>query len=616
MNIYPCGKGCVFKTTGSNFNAMLKKFFLIICGSFVGSFIAIMVAMLCVLMLGVSISLSMGRSTATVKSHSILKIDLSGPVEERSEEVSSINELIAILQGAEKGASLQDIERSLNVAMLDDNIDGVVLNCNGVQAAPATLRAIRKAIANFKKSKKWVYAYGNMGFDQGDYYVATAADSIFINPVGAVDVHGMASCTPYFKKVLDNIGVEMQVIRVGAYKSAVEPYMLDAMSPENREQQQLYLGNIWGVIENEMADARKINRGAFNQYVDSILLVQPADTLIKRHLVDAKIYRPEFENRLRKLTNVKETDDLNFVSPQMLATNYDAGENKDGVIAVVYACGEIDGATPGEGIDSEQLVDCIGKLQRNDDVKALVLRVNSPGGSAFGSEQIWHALENFKKAGKTFAVSMGDYAASGGYYISCGADRIFADSTTITGSIGIFGVIPCAQDLVENKIGVNVEVVKTNENADLLAMGVLSKRLTPAQRQSIQNSVNEGYELFTKRCADGRKVKQDSIKAIGGGRVWDGISAKKIGLIDQFGSLADAIEWTAKKAGLNTGYYSVECYPTMEENMMAMLGKYMQMRTTEKMKRDMGMFYAYYESIQAILHRDHILCLLPETELK
>lgn len=595
---------------------MLKKFFLIICGSFVGSFIAIMVAMLCVLMLGVSISLSMGRGTATVKSHSILKIDLSGAVEERSEEVSSINELIAILQGAEKGASLQDIERSLNVAMLDDNIDGVVLNCNGVQAAPATLRAIRKAIANFKKSKKWVYAYGNMGFDQGDYYVATAADSIFINPVGAVDVHGMASCTPYFKKVLDNIGVEMQVIRVGAYKSAVEPYMLDAMSPENREQQQLYLGNIWGVIENEMADARKINRGAFNQYVDSILLVQPADTLIKRHLVDAKIYRPEFENRLRKLTNVKETDDLNFVSPQMLAANYDAGENKDGVIAVVYACGEIDGGTPGEGIDSEQLVDCIGKLQRNDDVKALVLRVNSPGGSAFGSEQIWHALENFKKAGKTFAVSMGDYAASGGYYISCGADRIFADSTTITGSIGIFGVIPCAQDLVENKIGVNVEVVKTNENADLLAMGVLSKRLTPAQRQSIQNSVNEGYELFTKRCADGRKVKQDSIKAIGGGRVWDGISAKKIGLIDQFGSLADAIEWTAKKVGLNTGYYSVECYPTMEENMMAMLGKYMQMRTTEKMKRDMGMFYAYYESIQAILHRDHILCLLPETELK
>lgn len=595
---------------------MLKKFFLIICGSFVGSFIAIMVAMLCVLMLGVSISLSMGRGTATVKNHSILKIDLSGPVEERSEEVSSINELIAILQGAEKGASLQDIERSLNVAMLDDNIDGVVLNCNGVQAAPATLRAIRKAIANFKKSKKWVYAYGNMGFDQGDYYVATAADSIFINPVGAVDVHGMASCTPYFKKVLDNIGVEMQVIRVGAYKSAVEPYMLDAMSPENREQQQLYLGNIWGVIENEMADARKINRGVFNQYVDSILLVQPADTLIKRHLVDAKIYRPEFENRLRKLTSVKETDDLNFVSPQMLAANYDAGENKDGVIAVVYACGEIDGGTPGEGIDSEQLVDCIGKLQRNDDVKALVLRVNSPGGSAFGSEQIWHALENFKKAGKTFAVSMGDYAASGGYYISCGADRIFADSTTITGSIGIFGVIPCAQDLVENKIGVNVEVVKTNENADLLAMGVLSKRLTPAQRQSIQNSVNEGYELFTKRCADGRKVKQDSIKAIGGGRVWDGISAKKIGLIDQFGSLADAIEWTAKKAGLNTGYYSVECYPTMEENMMAMLGKYMQMRTTEKMKRDMGMFYAYYESIQAILHRDHILCLLPETELK
>lgn len=595
---------------------MFKKFLLIICGSIVGSFIAIMVAMLCMVMLGVSVAVSMGQEATNVAKHSILKIELDGPVDERSAELGKWKGLIDLLQGDKQGASLQDIERSLSVAMLDDNIDGVVIDCKGVQAAPATLRAIRKAIVAFKKSKKWVYAYGNMGYDQGDYYVASAADSLFVNPVGAIDVHGMASCTPYFKKVLDKMGVEMQVVRVGAYKSAVEPYMLNAMSPENREQQEAYLGNIWRVMENEMADARKINRATFNQYVDSMLYVQPVDTLLARHLADAKIYRPEFENRLRQLTKVDDTDDLNFVSPEALALNFDSGTNKDGVIAVVYACGEIDGAASDGGIDSEQLVDCIGRLERDDDVKALVLRVNSPGGSAFGSEQIWHALENFKKAGKTFTVSMGDYAASGGYYISCGANRIFADSTTITGSIGIFGVIPCAQELVENKIGVNVEVVKTNANADCLTMGVMSKKLTPAQLQAIQNSVNQGYELFTKRCADGRKMAQDSIKKIGGGRVWEGVSAKKIGLVDEFGSLDEAIEWTAKKVGLNTGYYSVECYPTAEENMKSLLGKLMQTRVSEAKKKEMGVFYSYYERVQAILHRNHILCLMPESELK
>ncbi|MDO4971239.1 MAG: signal peptide peptidase SppA [Bacteroidales bacterium] len=596
---------------------MFKKFLLIVCGSIVGSFIAIMVSMLCMVMFGVSIAMTMGQSKAKVKDHSILRIDLSGPIEERQSSIGGVGNLMSMLQGQQSGASLQDIERALGVAMLDEHIDGVVINCDGVSANPATLRSVRNAILNFKASKKWVYAYANGGYDQGDYYVATAADSIFVNPVGAVDVHGMASSTPYFKKVLDKVGVEMQVIRVGAYKSAVEPYMLETMSPENREQHEVYMGNIWGVMEGEMAKARKINLAQFNTYVDSMLATQPVDTLIKRHIVDAKLYRPEFENRLRTLTKVDKTDELNFVSPEELAANYDGGENKDGVIAVVYACGEIDGnSNTEEGIDSEALVDCITDLQNDDDVKGLVLRVNSPGGSAFGSEQIWKALEEFKKSGKTFTVSMGDYAASGGYYISCGANRIFADSTTITGSIGIFGMIPCAQDLVENQIGVNVEVVKTNENADCLSMGMMSKRLTPAQRQAIQNNVNEGYELFTKRCADGRKVSQDSIKAIGGGRVWDGISAKKIGLIDQFGSLADAIEWTAKKVGLKTGYYSVQCYPSAEEDMKAIFGKYMQMRATENMKREMGIFYTYYEKLQAIMHRDHILCLLPESELK
>lgn len=593
---------------------MFKKFLVMVCGSFVGAFIAIIVSTFFMMMLGVAIAMGMDTIKKDVKRHSILVLDLYGPVEERPAAGGKVDE-VRVMLGEQPGVSLQEIERAMREAKLNKNIDGVVINCEGVSASPATLRAIRKAVLDFKESKKWVYAYANSGYSQGDYYVATAADSIFINPVGAVDVHGFASCTPYMKKVLDNVGIDMQVVRVGAYKSAVEPYITDVMSPENREQQEHYLGQIWGVMETEMAAARKIKPAQFNSYVDSVMVVVPVDTLIKRHIVDAKRYRTDFEDTLRKLTDVKKTDDLNYVLPQDLAKYYDEGDDKDGEIAVVYACGEIDGSST-SGINSDELVDVIKELEQDDDVKALVLRVNSPGGSAFGSEQIWYALERFKKAGKTFTVSMGDYAASGGYYISCGAHRIFADSTTITGSIGIFGVIPCAQELVENKIGINVEVVKTNENADFLAMGLLSKRMTPVQQQAMQNMVNDGYELFTKRCAQGRKVSQDSIKSIGGGRVWDGITAKKIGLVDQFGSLADAIEWTAKKVGLHDGYYSVKCYPELKDDFAALWATYSQSKAAEQMKREMGAFYTYYRQVQAVLHRDHLLCLLPEAEIK
>ena len=594
---------------------MFKKFLITVCGSFVGSFIAILVSMFFMMMLGVAIAAGFGNIKTNVQNHSILVLDLSGAITERPTGAGKIDEVRYIF-GEEPGISLQEIERALDVAMLEKKIDGVVINCQGVEAAPATLRAIRKAVKKFKSSKKWVYAYGNAGYSQGDYYVATAADSLFINPVGAVDVHGFASCTPYMKKMLDNIGINMQVVRVGAYKSAVEPYMIESMSEENREQQQHYMGQIWGVMEAEMAAARKINLATFDSYVNGVLVEESVDTLLKRRLVDAKKYRTEFEDMLRGLTDVEKTDDLNYITPQELAKNFDEGEDTDGTIAVLYACGEIDGAMNSSGIYSEDMVDLIRELQQDDDVKGLVLRVNSPGGSAFGSEQIWYALEQFKKSGKTFTVSMGDYAASGGYYISCGAHQIFADSTTITGSIGIFGMIPCAQDLMENKIGINLEVVKTNENADFLAMGLMSKQLTPVQLQALQNTVNQGYELFTKRCADGRKISQDSIKAIGGGRVWDGITAKKIGLVDQFGNLNDAIAWTAKKAGLHTGFYRVKCYPEPEDNFAAILDAYAQTRTSEQMKKEMGVFYTYYEQAQAILRRSHVLCLLPESELK
>ena len=266
-----------------------------------------------------------------------------------------------------------------------------------------------------------------------------------------------------------------------------------------------------------------------------------------------------------------------------------------------------------EGIDSEKLCEEIDKLKDDDDVKGLVLRVNSPGGSAFGSEQIWEALEQFKKSGKPFAVSMGDYAASGGYYISCGADRIFADPTTITGSIGIFGMIPCVETLVHDKLGVNICTVKTNENSDL---GTVTKKLTPVQMQAMQNMVNRGYELFTSRCAKGRKVSQDSIKQIAEGRVWDGKKALEIGLIDEHGSIDKAVAWVAKKAGLKDGKYKTQNYPSLQEEWTSLLGSVMKTNYEMKAQKEMGMFYTYYQELSQVLNRHHILCLMEPIDLK
>ena len=598
---------------------MMKKFILIVCGSFVGSFLAFLIFTLCALTISFSLLFSMSSSMKpSIKDKSVLYLKLDGNVAEY--EGANQMGIMDLIQGREKTPSLNTMIKALHVAETEDKIKGVLIDCNGASASTATLRQLRQAIAEFKKSsRKWVYAYANEGYEQGDYYVASVADSVLLNPIGAVDVHGLVTVTPYFKKVLDKVGVEMQIMRVGTYKSAVEPYMLDSISPANREQQTLFLGNLWKTMAGEIAASRHIDATAFNAMVDNVMLAQPAEYLLAKHLIDATAFKHQLEDRLKVKLGIDDDDDLRVASPEALAGNYDNGSNEDGIVAVVYAVGEIDGSSSPaseSGIDSEELVNTILDLKKDDDVKGLVLRVNSPGGSAFGSEQIWEALEEFKKSGKTFAVSMGDYAASGGYYISSGAHRIFADETTITGSIGIFGVIPCAEELVQNKLGINTSIVKTNANSDMGAAGIMSKKLTPVQMAAMQNYVNRGYDLFTKRCATGRKVSQDSIKKIAEGRVWDGITAKKIGLVDEFGGLDKAIEWVAKKANLNDGYYQVQEYPNDELDVLKFMKLYSTQLYAKEMQDQMGLFYQYFEQTRAILNRDHVLCLMEPMEIK
>ena len=597
---------------------MMKKFILIVCGSFVGAFLAFLFFMFAAMMMSIGImgSMSMGsKKSVSVSKHSILKLDLGTSIEERGGEEAI--DMMSLMQGQGLPSSLglNTLVSAIENAAKDDKVDGIYIECNGVSAAPATLEKVHKALKEFKKSGKWIAAYGHEGINQADYYLASVADSIYLNPVGSVDLHGLGGMTPYMKKLLDKVGVEMQIVRVGTFKSAVEPYMLDDMSEANRLQTEHYLGIIWNEMRDCIAKDRKLQSAALNTLCDSVVVTFKADRLLKEKLVDKLVYRNQMEDILRARTKVDKKDDLNYVSPEDLADDLEASATGDH-IAVVYAVGEIDGSpsmgSTEEGINSDKLCETILKLKDDDNVKGMVFRVNSPGGSAFGSEQIWKAVMDFKAAGKPVAVSMGDYAASGGYYISCCADRIFAERTTITGSIGIFGMIPCASELIENKLGVHMASVKTNENAD---MSPIFKKLTPAQKGALQNMINEGYELFTKRCADGRHVTQDSIKQIAEGRVWDGVTAKQIGLVDEFGGIAEAVAWVANKAKLGKDP-EIQNYPALEDPFMALLDKYMVARYESRLQGEMGLLYDWHKQLQRILGRDQVLCLMPEVEIQ
>ena len=597
---------------------MMKKFILIVCGSFVGAFLAFLFFMFAAMIMSFGIMGSMSKmgskKAVTVGKHSILKIDLGTSISERSG--NDPLDMMSLMQGNGMPASLglNTVISAIENAAENDKVEGIYIECNGVSAAPATLEKVRRVLKEFKKSGKWIAAYGHEGINQADYYLASVADSIYLNPVGVVDLHGMGGMTPYMKKLLDKVGIEMQIVRVGTFKSAVEPYMLDDMSEANRLQTEHYLGVIWNEMRDSIAKDRKLQSAALNTLCDSVVVTFDAKRLLQEKLVDKLVYRNEMEDILRGRTEVDKKDDLNFVSPDDLAGDLEMSASGDH-IAVVYAVGEIDGSpsmgSTEEGIVSDKLCETILKLKDDDNVKGMVFRVNSPGGSAFGSEQIWKAIMDFKAAGKPVAVSMGDYAASGGYYISCCADRIFAERTTITGSIGIFGMIPCASELIENKLGVHMASVKTNENADMTGV---YKKLTPAQKAALQNMVNDGYDLFTKRCADGRHVTQDSIKQIAEGRVWDGVTAKQIGLVDEFGGISEAVAWVANKAKLGKDP-KTQNYPALEDPFMSLLDKYMVARYESRLQGEMGMLYDWHKQLQRILGRDQVLCLMPEGEI-
>ncbi len=504
----------------------------------------------------VAVSIASLVGEVEVKEHSILVLDLTGAINEREID-PSVSDILYNGYNAE-APTLNSMLESIRYAASDSNIDGIYINCTGSELGYASRRELIEALIEFKKSGKWIYAYGDQ-YTQGDYLVASIATRIFINPQGSVDLHGIASTTPFVKNALDKLGIEVQVFKVGEFKSAVEPFLLTEISESARLQSQVYIDSVWAEVTEIIAKNRKILSSQVDALADSMLVARKSQITVDAKLVDEICYRRIFENKLRALTKIEEDEDLRMVSPsQYLANNKIAvnlRSNDASHIAVLYALGDIVD-NEGGGIIGAEMVPQIIKLANDENVKGLVLRVNSGGGSAFASEQIWEALEYFKKTKKPFYVSMGDYAASGGYYISCGADKIFADAETLTGSIGIFGMIPSVQKLLNNHLGVNLSTVSTNANA---SFPQITSPMTQLQFESMQRYVEDGYTLFTTRVAEGRGIAHSEILKIAEGRIWDGRSALRIGLIDQIGTLEAAILAILKETKLSRD--NVIAYP-------------------------------------------------------
>lgn len=542
----------------------MKKFFYSFLGTIAGIWVSVILGTLLIfLTIGVIAASGDSKGSVKIKDDSILHLQLNGTVADRA----STRNLIDELYGSETATiNLNDIVDAIAAAKDDDRIKGIYLDCGGMSVGLAQAQAIIKALDDFKKSGKWVFSYADT-YSQGDYYVASASDSLFINPIGMIDIHGLSSTTMYFKDLLDKIGVEAQVVKVGTYKSAVEPFILDGMSDANREQQEHFLGNIWKYMKERLAQRRKVPTDSIDSWANGFSFAHNGAYYQKERLVDGMKYRHQMEKMMADKTGKEKEPSLIAYTDYLTAAESPLKKHKDSGknIAVLYALGDIT-ESGSDGIASDRLVPVILDLADNENIDGLILRVNSGGGSAYASEQIWEALEQFKaKSKKPFYVSMSDVAASGGYYISCGADKIYAEPLTLTGSIGIFGIIPNIQPLLKDKLGVNTATVSTNKGNFPSIMEPMSE----GQRAAMQSYVDNGYELFVGRCAKGRKRSVDQIKAIAEGRVWDGQSALKNGLVDKLGGLDDALADMTKALGADT-YYITE-YPEVKNKWWEML---------------------------------------------
>ena len=495
------------------------------------------------------------EATTVVKEKSVLVLPLSGIVTERSDG----NPFGQIIGGAAESVGLDDMLYAIKRAKTEEDIKGIYIEAGLFSPdTPASCQALRNALVDFKKSGKWIVAYGDQ-YTQAAYYVASVADEVMLNPDGTVDWHGLAAQPMFFKDLLAKVGVKMQIVKVGKFKSATEAYSEDRMSDANRLQTSLYITGIWNSMVGDVAASRKIPVAKLNEYADSLVTFDDPKDLVEKKLVDKLLYTDEVKKSIKKRLGVDDDDVVNQMSVVDMV-NLPAEKNKsDNKIAVYYAYGNVVDSEMGQTdhvICGNTVSKDLEELMNDDEVKAVVLRVNSPGGSAYASEQIWNAVRKLK-AKKPVVVSMGGYAASGGYYISCAANYIVAEPTTLTGSIGIFGMFPDVSDLLTQKLGLKFDLVKTNKYSDF---GNASRPYSPEEIAILQKYIDRGYSLFLKRVAEGRKMKEADVHEIAQGRVWLGQDAKKIKLVDALGGIDVAVAKAAELAKVGSDY-KTNTYP-------------------------------------------------------
>jgi len=566
-----------------------------------------------VILMGI-VAASTSKAPVEVKENSVLLAKFNAQILDRTNE-DPFAQLFSGNFMYDQSMGLNQILKDLKKAKTDDKIEGIFMNLGGVSAGIATLGEIREALLDFKESGKFIYAYSN-AYTQKSYYLASVADSVFMAPEGMFLFNGMSAEVMFYKKALEKVGVEMQVIRHGSYKGAVEPFLREDLSEENREQIEGYVGALWGKIVGDIAESRGLSPEKLNQIADELATLD-SEKLKETGMIDGLIYYDEMLTLMKEKLNVEEKDDLEAVA---LKNYKDATVKKKekeysrDKIAVIYAMGAVVDGNMGEGyISSERISKAIRKARRDKSVKAIVFRINSGGGSGSASDIIHREVMLAAKE-KPVVASMGDLAASGGYYIAAPADTILAGPGTITGSIGVFGLFPNVQKLVNEKIGISTDVVKTNKNSNLLTA---LDPLDPEERQIVQKMIDDFYINFVTLVAEGREKSYEEIDAIAGGRVWAGADALELGLIDMYGGLEKSIEVAAQMAGLES--YRVQELPRLEDPMTAIMNQLTggsMARTERILQRELGEEYKYYRKIQEIRNMHGIQAIMPfEIEL-
>ena len=566
-----------------------------------GCLIFFAVYFICSAILGWIMGDALSSSTVTLQDKTVYRLQMKGTLVEQGQEANPFASLMGEVpyvgsRANQETVGLDQILSNIRLAKNDEKILGIWIDGGELAMAPASAKTIRDALLDFKSSGKWVIASAK-SFGETNYYVASAADRICMDPTGSVDWHGLGAQKMYYTRAMEKIGVKMNILKVGTFKSAVEPYFRTSMSEADREQTKQYLDGIWSEYKQAVGASRGLSEAQLDELADRPMDVESAEATLAAGLVDTIVYVQDMDSLLRVYTG---TEDYHLLTTGKMAQVKRPESKAKDKIAVLYLEGEITDET-GDGIVGKEVVKTLKEIGKEDNLKALVLRVNSPGGSADASEQIWHAIQKIKADSIPVVVSMGDYAASGGYYISCGADYIYAEPTTLTGSIGIFGTVPDVSKL-RDKIGVDLDGVGTNKHSGMGAMVI--KGMSDEEHAIMQKMVERGYALFPRRCAEGRHVEQDYIKSIGEGRVWLGYKGKEIGIVDELGNLEDAINKAVELAGVEN--YQLCYYPELADPYAELLKMFDN--TTEEERLLM--------KVRTFCSKPRVMALMPEVKIR